>query len=635
VIAAIIVALGAVGVFLPEFGLAVLFYWAQYEAIMLGGVKVIYPVFAATLLGFGIQMFRHRHWPTRAELRECIPTALLCGLLLLAVLWSPDRLGGLGKAWKINSFVVMGVVAGAVFVREPRRLAGLLVWTVVLGTAVCALGMFNLMTSGWWGIHGASAFGEYYIQYGRAAAVLMVASIALLIETGGPLPRAGLMVAAAIGFVGLLESIARGQLLAGLAPSVLLLAPALAAKRCRASGALGSMAVAAGIAIFLTMHAVTGVTPQMARRAEAAALAAAGAGRQITDAAGESMRVTAKDVAALVREPGPRQPSRSGKPSQAGPRGRPGPTAPASPNPPRPERTIPQPEAVAHAASPQHAQLPQTHLATPPPQMEKGRPEKAAATAIAAAQPERVAVAAASRPGIGPHIHRAVDSEESPLVGVHKAASIARSGGWPANEGETVDVRKAAAAGDRRALLLRPRETTLIGVHEARAAQGPRRSAATYYYVPGRVGRGVMDQLKQDRSVFGRAVCYVLALQVFRDHLLIGAGTEGYAALTGILYPHNLILEFAAETGLLGLALLAWWAFHIGRRMLWCWPGRQNTRVFAPTGAVAALLLCWFVSSQFSFNINGNRGLFLLAPILAMLCASGPERVRTEGDGAC
>lgn len=158
-------------------------------------------------------------------------------------------------------------------------------------------------------------------------------------------------------------------------------------------------------------------------------------------------------------------------------------------------------------------------------------------------------------------------------------------------------------------------------MHRVESAEA-RAVAAVHGYRPEPLGKVVMREIGRDMSLYGRVECYIKAVQVFLSHPLLGAGTEGFTALTGINYPHNLILEFAAEMGLLGLALLGWWAVDSGRRVLRCWPGRQSTPVSAPAGAVAALLLAWFISAQFSFNINGNRVLFLLAPILALLCTA-------------
>lgn len=65
-------------------------------------------------------------------------------------------------------------------------------------------------------------------------------------------------------------------------------------------------------------------------------------------------------------------------------------------------------------------------------------------------------------------------------------------------------------------------------------------------------------------SISARANAYRLAAELFQSEPVVGTGTGAYAAaarsepvIAGFEYPHNLVLQFAAEFGLLGLGLFA------------------------------------------------------------------------------
>lgn len=61
--------------------------------------------------------------------------------------------------------------------------------------------------------------------------------------------------------------------------------------------------------------------------------------------------------------------------------------------------------------------------------------------------------------------------------------------------------------------------------------------------------------LASDVHVVARFVLYIQALQLFLENPILGVGLGGFAEPGTRTYPHNLVLELAAETGLVGLLL--------------------------------------------------------------------------------
>ena len=69
-------------------------------------------------------------------------------------------------------------------------------------------------------------------------------------------------------------------------------------------------------------------------------------------------------------------------------------------------------------------------------------------------------------------------------------------------------------------------------------------------------------------TLVGRFHLWSVALQMLREHPIFGAGLSGFAAAIAPIwnatnidrytYPHNIVLNFWTETGLLGLAAFLW-----------------------------------------------------------------------------
>lgn len=122
----------------------------------------------------------------------------------------------------------------------------------------------------------------------------------------------------------------------------------------------------------------------------------------------------------------------------------------------------------------------------------------------------------------------------------------------------------------------------------------------------------------QQKYTSGRGVYFTSALNLFESHPLVGIGVGGFEALTSLEYPHNLVLAVAAESGVVGLALLG------GSVVIATWSALQRSRrsvdsTFAVVAAGGIL-----VASMFSGGYYDSRFLwFFLA--LAAYFASKPR----------
>ena len=96
------------------------------------------------------------------------------------------------------------------------------------------------------------------------------------------------------------------------------------------------------------------------------------------------------------------------------------------------------------------------------------------------------------------------------------------------------------------------------------------------------------------------------AVRTFESHSL-GAGTAGYAALTGYEYPHNILLELASELGLLGVAAV--FALVAGIAVAAMRAARSPTLRAEVIGATSLLVLPLTIAFA-SFDLNGNRVLW-------------------------
>lgn len=111
----------------------------------------------------------------------------------------------------------------------------------------------------------------------------------------------------------------------------------------------------------------------------------------------------------------------------------------------------------------------------------------------------------------------------------------------------------------------------------------------------------------------GRSALWSQAYSLFRDHPLFGIGTGGFFAANGVEhYPHNLLLEVAAELGVLGLALVIAFLAATVVRLVRSWRfsvGPDRLRV----AVIAALFAAATTNALFSADIQENPSVWLTA----------------------
>lgn len=111
----------------------------------------------------------------------------------------------------------------------------------------------------------------------------------------------------------------------------------------------------------------------------------------------------------------------------------------------------------------------------------------------------------------------------------------------------------------------------------------------------------------------GRDQLWSLAFELFARHPLQGVGTGGYAEIAPVeQYPHNVLLEAAAELGVAGLLLLAGVMASAFSGLLGAW--RRAADDLRPVIAVVlALLVASIANSLLSGDIAVNSSVWLFA----------------------
>lgn len=143
------------------------------------------------------------------------------------------------------------------------------------------------------------------------------------------------------------------------------------------------------------------------------------------------------------------------------------------------------------------------------------------------------------------------------------------------------------------------------------------------------------DTLGGNQSDLGRIDRYGAAIEAFQQSRGLGIGTGGFVhfyrgegAMDGLRdYPHNVVLEAAAELGIVGLALVVG-AMIVGLvgmiRLVRSGSNGQSL-------ALSVLSLYGVVNAMFSYDLAGNSDtwLFLLLPLLAIRNASPRDQLST------
>ncbi|MCK4857616.1 MAG: O-antigen ligase family protein [candidate division Zixibacteria bacterium] len=141
-----------------------------------------------------------------------------------------------------------------------------------------------------------------------------------------------------------------------------------------------------------------------------------------------------------------------------------------------------------------------------------------------------------------------------------------------------------------------------------------------------------------DISLIQRIREWQLAVELFRQHPLTGVGTAGFLHHQ-FRYPHNIFLEFAAEHGIAGLALLLGMLAAVVR---YCWrlrvALRGNERAMIIYRSFTLILIYAFLNAQVSGSITGNSwlwlgmgGIWALVSYLHYYAPPSPQQTSSSG----
>jgi O-antigen ligase len=101
---------------------------------------------------------------------------------------------------------------------------------------------------------------------------------------------------------------------------------------------------------------------------------------------------------------------------------------------------------------------------------------------------------------------------------------------------------------------------------------------------------------------------------LFDSHFLTGVGTGGFAkyAPPPILYPHNIVLEAAAELGVLGMATVVAFLFLALRTALRTWREAASHEDRVAAALILSILVATILNSMLSDAIETTDALCLV-----------------------
>jgi len=112
-------------------------------------------------------------------------------------------------------------------------------------------------------------------------------------------------------------------------------------------------------------------------------------------------------------------------------------------------------------------------------------------------------------------------------------------------------------------------------------------------------------------------------VSLFRSHPLVGAGLGSFTNLhLGYQYPHNVALELASETGLIGLLLLLGPIVAAMVRLVL----RGVSRASGPIATLLAITLVWTAAASFSGDLASERGFWIFGLLTVRLAWPGAAR---------
>jgi O-antigen ligase len=141
----------------------------------------------------------------------------------------------------------------------------------------------------------------------------------------------------------------------------------------------------------------------------------------------------------------------------------------------------------------------------------------------------------------------------------------------------------------------------------------------TYIMKPERFG--IIDRFYdlENYQSYERYDYILISIDMFFKKPILGYGILGFSSQTGMQYPHNIILEFMVEYGIIGLLALYLMLSDCIKVVYKCLRN-QNANYYE-----IALSLCWialFISSLFSGNISGNRYFYAVSGIISAIAVN-------------
>lgn len=118
-----------------------------------------------------------------------------------------------------------------------------------------------------------------------------------------------------------------------------------------------------------------------------------------------------------------------------------------------------------------------------------------------------------------------------------------------------------------------------------------------------------------------RGEIFSSAVRLFAENPM-GVGTNGYPALTGYIWPHNIVLELGAELGIVGVALLAALVVAVARTLARAYAGPSAPEAVGAAG-LAALP---FTLAFSSYDLNNNRILWIMLGVALAVGAAARRR---------
>lgn len=116
------------------------------------------------------------------------------------------------------------------------------------------------------------------------------------------------------------------------------------------------------------------------------------------------------------------------------------------------------------------------------------------------------------------------------------------------------------------------------------------------------IGLDTSSQLRLEQQLRG--------IDIWQQYPILGAGVGGYDAISGLSYPHNVLIEVVANTGALGLFLFVTLVVLVGYNLF-------SEVSFWAKVIFFGLLVASFTHMQLSFSLDMAKPFFLLSGIAA------------------